>query len=113
MPAVKEFAESIETALENPDILISELTGFDISGEIEKLIDTIPELSDYITVETINLDVVGYFPLIDPFGPYALFPPHCYPDGVGKSDIENIAKYNSPNIAYVKTGSSIEGHVID
>lgn len=57
--------------------------------------------------------MIGYFPLIDPLGPYAFFPDHCYPDGVGEKDIESISKYNSPNIAIIKTGSSIEDDIID
>ena len=113
VPAIKAFAEAVETALENPEALVSELTGIDISGEIAKFIDQIPTVEDYISVETINLDVIGYFPLIDPFGPYAFYPEHCYPDGVGKPGIEDYGKYNSPIIAYIRTGSDIEDDIID
>ena len=44
--------------------------------------------------------------MLDFIGPYAFFPSHCYP-GAGR------LKYNSPIIAYVKTGSSIENDIIE
>jgi len=44
--------------------------------------------------------------MLDFIGPYAFFPSHCYP-GPGR------LRYNSPIIAYVKTGSSIENDIIE
>ena len=59
------------------------------------------------------MDIIGYLPLVDPLGPYLFYPSHCYPDGVGGTGFEDITKYNSPIIAVIRTGSSIEQHVID
>ena len=50
---------------------------------------------------------------MDPQGPYYFFPSHCYPNGVGGDKVEDATKYNSPVIAYIKTGSSIEDDVVD
>ena len=111
--AIKEFAESVEETLENPEALIEDITGIQISNIIADFIDSIPEVTDYITFDTINIDIIGYFPMLDVVGPYSFFPPHCYPDKVGEKDIESITRYNSPIIAYVRTGSSIEQHVVD
>ena len=46
-------------------------------------------------------------PLLDFFGPYAFFPKHCYPD-------ENqLQRYNSPVIAVIRTGASMEEDVVE
>jgi hypothetical protein len=45
--------------------------------------------------------------MLDFVGPYGFFPNHCYPPP-GKG-----MRFNSPVIAYVKTGSSIENDIIE
>lgn len=52
--------------------------------------------------------------MIDIVGPFAFYPDHCFPvqDERNRKGAENI-KFNSPVIAYIKTGSSIEDDIID
>ena len=54
--------------------------------------------------------------MLDITGPFAFFPSHCYPSGASLDDDEKgmneATQYNSPVIAYVKTGASIEEDVI-
>lgn len=54
----------------------------------------------------ISAPVVGtlYSPLIDPFGPFYFFPPHCY---------ERKNRYNSPIVAYIPQGNQIESDMIE
>ena len=49
-------------------------------------------------------------PILDITGPFAFFPSHCYQEGATSEEkgLEDATKYNSPVIAYVKTGASIE-----
>ena len=54
--------------------------------------------------------------MLDITGPFAFFPSHCYPSGASLDDDEKgmneATQYNSPVVAYVKTGASIEEDVI-
>ena len=50
-----------------------------------------------------------YFPIVDPLGPYLMYPQQCYAWGW---DIESGKKHNSPVIAYIKTGNQIEEDII-
>ena len=114
--AIKAFAENIEETLENPEQLLSDITGVNITALIEDFVANIPDDIDEITnvlrEATLKIDIKGYMPLRDPFGPYFFFPKHCYPEGVGGKSLDEATQYNSPVIAYVKTGSSIERDII-
>lgn len=46
--------------------------------------------------------------MLDFFGPYAFFPSHCYPGGK-----DGRLRFNSPVIAYIKTGASVEADIVD
>ena len=70
--------------------------------------DLITQIPDTNSLENIDISVIGYLPMLDFFGPYSFFPSHCYP---GSQD--GRLRYNSPVIAYVKTGSSVETDIID
>ena len=62
--------------------------------------------------EALNIDVPvrTYVPLLDPLGPYLFYPPHCYQS---KRKIERHLRFNSPIIAYIKNGNTIEQDLID
>lgn len=51
--------------------------------------------------------------MIDPLGPYAFFPAHCFPEGVGSRESQFVGRYNSPNVAYIRTNSTVEEDVIE
>ena len=74
--------------------------------------DYIPEVPDIASYENLDFNFVGYLPLVDITGPFAFYPSHCYPSGVDveskEKGMNDATKYNSPVIAYVKTGASIE-----
>jgi hypothetical protein len=101
--AIKAFAEQIENQLEHPEALLQEVTGVNVTAIVDNLVNSLPNTNN---IENINIDIVGYLPMLDFIGPYAFFPSHCYP-GSGK------LRFNSPVIAYVKTGSSIENDIIE
>ena len=62
--------------------------------------------------ENLDIKFSGYLPLLDITGPFSFYPSHCYPSGVDveekDKDVNDATKYNSPVIAYVKTGASME-----
>jgi translation elongation factor EF-4 len=76
LPAIKAFAEEIENTLENPNLLIQDLTGINITAIVEDIISQIPDTN---SIENIDISVIGYLPMLDFFGPYAFFPSHCHP----------------------------------
>ena len=117
MEELKAFAENVEAVLENPEALISDLTGIDITAIIDNLIEQIPDdiqdLETYFinNYELIDIKIEGYLPLRDRFSPYFFFPRHCYPNDAGdtkKDGLSEATSYNSPVIAYVSTGASVE-----
>lgn len=71
-------------------------------------------LPDWIrAVKEIDLDawripvpLFGYLPILDITGPYLFYPQHCY----GNSD---LAIYDQPVIAYIRTNSTIEKAVVE
>ena len=73
--------------------------------------DQIPEPKNF--VEVANVNMVGYLPLRDIFGPYFFFPSHCYPSTKDESELSQATRYNSPVVAYVKTGASVEQDIVD
>ena len=113
----KEFVQSIEDTLMDPEALIEDVTGVNITAVVETAIEeNFPTIPTVEQLEAIELNFSGYVPMLDITGPFAFFPSHCYPDGVAKDDDEKgmneATQYNSPVIAYVKTGASIEEDVI-
>jgi hypothetical protein len=61
------------------------------------------EHSNYSAAVKIG-NITLYEPLLDPFGPYYFFPPHCY---------ARTNRYASPYIAYVYQGNQIEKDILD
>ena len=55
-------------------------------------------------------------PIFDPFGSYFFYPDHCYPKRdkrESKAGGGPTLRYNSPIIAYVRTGASIEDDIVE
>lgn len=71
--AIKAFVEEVEYIIEHPEATIQEITGLNITAIVEDAISFIPD-------EKIKLDVYGYLPMLDFFGPFAFLPSHCYGD---------------------------------
>ena len=121
LETLKAFVENIVEQLENPEALLSDLIGFDISAFARDTLNQIPtnevDLETYLRTnyETININIQGYLPLRDPFGPFFFFPKHCYPreEKRSKSGLSEATRYNSPVIAYVRTGASVEQDIVE
>ena len=120
--ALKATVQTIEDQLENPDQLIKDYLGFSLQEEIDQQVDLlfadVPDIGNLESVigEKLDFKIEGYIPILDVTGPYAFFPPHCYPGGVNdeeRKDLRDATKYNSPVIAHVKTGASLESDIVD
>lgn len=91
------------------------LTGVNIEERVEAFLEQIPDIPN---LENISIEP-GYLPIFDITGPYSFFPDHCYPSGGStpepgeKKDLRSVTRFNSPIIAYVKTGASIEMDIVD
>ena len=95
----------------DPEALVQDYLGFNLTATVEAALDTFPDVPTLETIEqTLDFTFSGYLPMLDITGPFAFYPEHCYPDGVDSTDkdLNDATKYNSPVIAYVKTGASIE-----
>ena len=64
----------------DPNTLIKDVIGIDISGAVDSFIDNQLGLAG---LEPVNLNYLGYMPIFDPFGAYFFYPDHCYPRGTG------------------------------
>ena len=84
-----------------------------ITAVVVEALAVIPDIEEIERFANIDIEIVGYLPLIDPLGPYAFFPSHCFPQGVGSADPEFIDYYNSPNIGYIRTNNTIEADMIE
>jgi hypothetical protein len=96
----------------DPDTLIADVIGVNITEVVDNFVDTNLGLAG---LKTVSIDYLGYMPIFDPFGSYFFYPDHCYPRGGTdpgeKGDNSGRFRYNSPIIGYVKTGSSVEEDV--
>ena len=86
LDTLKTFLEDVEEVLENPEALIQDITGINITAVVEQALAALPEeaaidLETYLinNYELINIKIEGYLPLRDRFSPYFFFPKHCYP----------------------------------
>lgn len=86
LDTLKTFLEDVEEVLENPEALIQDITGINITAVVEQALAQLPEeaaidLETYLinNFELINIKIEGYLPLRDRFSPYFFFPKHCYP----------------------------------
>ena len=112
--AIQAFSEQIEETIENPQTLLADVTGVNITAIVESALDQIPDPTSFLNqFQNVNVKLTGYLPLLDFLGPYAFFPSHCYPSGVGSGKLRTVTRYNSPVIAYVKTGASVEQDIIE
>ena len=124
LDTLKAFADDLVVQLEDPNgqfnVLLKDVLGVDIAAIINDAVDQVPEteydLETYLKKrwDIINLEIQGYLPVRDPFGPYFFFPEHCYPNSetTDKSGIQEVTQYNSPVIAYVRTGASVEQDIV-
>ena len=93
----------------DPEQLLEDYLGFNLTETVEEALKQIPDLNKE-TLENYDVVFSGYLPLLDVTGPFAFYPRHCYPGGVDDDEkgLSDATKYNSPVIAYVRTGASIE-----
>lgn len=84
--------------------------GFNLTERVETALEAIPDLPTIEELENIEFSFVGHIPLLDITGPFAFYPSHCYPSGADSDEkgLREATMYNSPVIAYVPTGASIE-----
>lgn len=112
MQVIKVFAESIEATLEDPNTILVAATGFNLTEAVETALAIVPDIPNIVELEDRVFELQGYLPLLDITGPFSFFPSHCYPSGVGGKSLSAATRYNSPVIAYVKTGASVEQDII-
>lgn len=117
MDAAKEYVQSIEDTLMDPEALIEDVIGVNLTEEVERVIEeNFPTIPTVEQLENIDVSFSGYIPMLDITGPFAFFPSHCYPSGASLDEDEKgmneATQYTSPVIAYVKTGASIEQDII-
>lgn len=117
MDAAKEYVQSIEDTLMDPEALIEDVIGVNLTEEVERVIEeNFPTIPTVEQLENIDINFSGYIPMLDITGPFAFFPSHCYPSGASLDEDEKgmneATQYISPVIAYVKTGASIEEDII-
>lgn len=108
----KEFVQSIEDSLLDPNQLMVDYLGFNLTDTVETYLETIPDLDSITTA--LNFEINRHVPLLDFTGPFAFYPSHCYPMGADNEEkgLREATMYNSPVIAYVSTGASIEQDLI-
>ena len=106
----KEYVQSVEDTLTDPEQLLVDYLGFNLTETVETALDQFPDVPTSEELENYDLVFSGYLPILDVTGPFAFYPRHCYPSGVDdeEKDLSDATKYNSPVIAYVRTGASIE-----
>ena len=104
---MEDVAQEIEDTLENPEALIQDVIGVNVTKIIDDFVEEQIGLSG---LETINIEYLGYMPMMDPFGAYFFFPEHCFVNTGGN---RGATKFSSPVIGYVKTGASVEMDVVE
>ena len=79
--AVKASIKEFEDTLLDPNTILKDVFDFNLTEtvlEFVPLVDNIPTAEQF---ENIQLNLVGYLPILDITGPFAFFPSHCYQEG--------------------------------
>lgn len=104
---LEDVAQEIEDTLEDPEALLQDVLGVNVTEIVDDFIEDQLGISG---LETINLEYLGYMPLLDPFGAFFFYPSHCYVNTRGD---KAATRFSSPVIGYVKTNSSIEEDIVE
>jgi len=109
-----EFRITIENILENTlemngFMRYTEYTNikknFTIPQNLTERFENITDLANRTELLKINT----YLPIVDPLGPYLMYPQQCY---ATQWDVDRGKKHRSPVIAYIRTGNQIEEDLI-